>query len=87
MLDPTVDKGSALRFVAKRLGVPSEETMAIGDSWNDAPLLEAAGFGVAMGSAPQELRAIADAVVGDVAHDGVAEAIGKYVLGAGDEEA
>jgi hypothetical protein len=61
--------------------------MAIGDSWNDAPLLEAAGFGVAMGSAPQELRAIADAVVGDVAHDGVAEAIGKYVLAAGDEEA
>jgi Cof subfamily protein (haloacid dehalogenase superfamily) len=87
VLDPTVDKGSALRFVAKRLGVPSEETMAIGDSWNDAPLLEAAGFGVAMGSAPQELRAIADAVVGDVAHDGVAEAIGKYVLAAGDEEA
>ena len=35
--------------------------------------LRAAGFGVAMGSAPPELRGVAHAVVGDVAHDGVAE--------------
>lgn len=80
VLDPAVDKGVALRFVAARLGVEIEATMAIGDSWNDAPLLEAAGFAVAMGSAPPELRAVADAVVGDLAHDGVAEAIEKFVL-------
>jgi Cof subfamily protein (haloacid dehalogenase superfamily) len=79
VLDPGVDKGQALRFVAARLGVEMEQTAAIGDSWNDAPLLEAAGFAIAMGSAPPELRAVADAVVGDVAHDGVAEAIEKYV--------
>jgi len=80
VLDPAVDKGSALRFVAGRLGVPIEATLAIGDSWNDAPLLRAAGFAVAMGSGPPELREIADAVVGDLAHDGVAEAIERYVL-------
>jgi len=80
LFDRTVDKGAALRFVAGRLGIPMERTIAIGDSWNDAPLLKAAGFGVAMGSSPPELRALADAVVGDVAHDGVAEAIDKYVL-------
>jgi Cof subfamily protein (haloacid dehalogenase superfamily) len=79
VLDPAVDKGAALRFVAQRLGVPMDRTVAIGDSWNDAPLLEAAGFAVAMGSAPPELRAVADAVVADVAHDGVVEAIEKYV--------
>ena len=44
------------------------------------PLLDAAAVGVAMGSAPPELRAHADHVVGDVAHDGVAEAIERYVL-------
>jgi Cof subfamily protein (haloacid dehalogenase superfamily) len=82
VLNPAVDKGAALRFVAARLGVAMEDTMAIGDSWNDAPLLRAAGFAVAMGSAPPELRAEADATVADVAHDGVAEAIDKYVLGA-----
>jgi Cof subfamily protein (haloacid dehalogenase superfamily) len=80
MLNPTVDKGEALRFVAERLGIAMSEVLAIGDSWNDTPLLEAAGFGVAMGSSPPELKACADAVVGDVAHDGVAEAIERYVL-------
>jgi Cof subfamily protein (haloacid dehalogenase superfamily) len=80
VLDPKVDKGAALRFVAARLGIALEQTAAIGDSWNDAPLLQAAGLGIAMGSAPPELRALADAVVGDVEHDGVAEALQRYVL-------
>jgi Cof subfamily protein (haloacid dehalogenase superfamily) len=80
VLDPAVDKGVALRFVADRLGIAMNATVAIGDSWNDAPLLRAAGLGVAMGSAPPELRAIAGSVVGDVDHDGVAEAIEKHVL-------
>ncbi len=56
-----------------------EDVLAIGDSYNDIPLLRAAGFAVAMGSAPPELRAEADAVVGDVEHDGVAEAIARFV--------
>jgi Cof subfamily protein (haloacid dehalogenase superfamily) len=80
VLDPSVDKGVALRFVAARLGIGIDETIAIGDSWNDAPLLQAAGLAIAMGSSPPELREIADSVVGDIAHDGVAEAIDKYVL-------
>jgi Cof subfamily protein (haloacid dehalogenase superfamily) len=80
VLDPAVDKGVALGIVAARLGIELSETAAIGDSWNDAPLLRAAGFGIAMGSAPPELREVARAVVADAAHDGVAEAIDRYVL-------
>lgn len=80
VLDPAVDKGAALRLVAGRLGLGMDETIAIGDSWNDAALLEAAGFAVAMGSAPPELRAVADAIVADLQHDGAAEAIDKYIL-------
>jgi len=80
VIDPHVDKGEALRFVAGRLRIPLDETLAVGDAWNDVPLLEAAAIGVAMGSAPPELLARADAVVADVAHDGVAEALERYVL-------
>jgi len=80
VFDRAADKGVALRFVASRLDVGIEETVAIGDSWNDVTMLEAAGFAVAMGSAPPEVRALADAVVADLAHDGVAEAIDTYVL-------
>lgn len=80
VLNPAVDKGEALRVVAERLGIGMEAVLAVGDSWNDAPLLKAAGFGVAMGSAPAELLAVADAVVGDFEADGVAEAIERYVI-------
>jgi Cof subfamily protein (haloacid dehalogenase superfamily) len=80
VIDPHVNKGEALRFIAGRAGVALENVLAIGDSWNDLPLLTTAGVGIAMGSAPPELKERAHAVVGDVAHDGVAEAIERYVL-------
>jgi Cof subfamily protein (haloacid dehalogenase superfamily) len=80
VMNANVNKGTSLALVASGLGIALGEVMAVGDSWNDAPLLEAAGFAVAMGSAPKELVAVADALVGDVEHDGVAEAIERYVL-------
>lgn len=80
MLSPSCNKGAAVRLIAERYGIPMERVVAIGDSYNDLPFLEAAGFAIAMGSAPDELKALADAVVGDVEHDGVAEAIERYVL-------
>ncbi len=80
ILNPSVDKGQALHFVAARAGVAAQDVTAIGDSWNDVPLLRAAGFGIAMSSSPAELLEVADAVVADVAHDGVAEAIERYVI-------
>ena len=79
LLDLHVDKGEALREVAALHGIAMDDVLAVGDSYNDIPLLRSAGFAVAMGSAPPELRAEADAVVGDVEHDGVAEAIRRYV--------
>lgn len=80
IMNARVNKGRSLRIVADHLNIEMDDVMAIGDSWNDAPLLEAAGTGIAMGSAPEELRAVADVVVSDVENDGVAEAIERFVL-------
>jgi Cof subfamily protein (haloacid dehalogenase superfamily) len=82
MLSPLVDKGVALREVAAHYGIPMDRVAAIGDSYNDLPLLRVAALRIAMGSAPPELKAEANAVVGDVEHDGVAEAIDRFVFGA-----
>ena len=80
VVNSAVHKGHSLAKVAEYYGIGLDETLAIGDSWNDVPLLETAGFGVAMGSGPPELLEKANAVVGDVHHDGVAEAIERFAL-------
>ncbi|MHB0858454.1 MAG: Cof-type HAD-IIB family hydrolase [Anaerolineae bacterium] len=76
-----VTKGSALAWLAQRLGVPRERTMAIGDSGNDGPMLAWAGLGIAMGNASREAKAAADVVVGSIEEDGAAEAVERFCLG------
>jgi Cof subfamily protein (haloacid dehalogenase superfamily) len=80
VMNAGVHKGRAFATVASELGIPMDRTLAIGDSYNDVPLLEAAAIGIAMGSSPQELKAVALATVADAEHDGVAEAIERFVL-------
>ncbi len=59
LLPPGVSKGWALERLAARLGVDRSETMAMGDNWNDAAMLEWAGQGIVMANAAQELRLLA----------------------------
>ncbi|MEW6610364.1 MAG: HAD family hydrolase [Patescibacteria group bacterium] len=74
------NKQHALLHLAGREGLNLKKFMGIGDGYNDFPLLLACGFKVAMGNAPEELKAIADYVAPSVDEDGVAEAIEKYIL-------
>jgi Cof subfamily protein (haloacid dehalogenase superfamily) len=75
-----VHKGSALAWLAHRLGIAREETMAIGDSGNDIEMIAWAGLGVAMGNAIPEAKDVADYVAPTVAEDGVAEALERFLL-------
>ena len=59
LLPPGISKGWALERLAARLGVGREETMAIGDNWNDVGMLEWAGQSIVMANAAPELRALA----------------------------
>lgn len=77
---PGVHKGTAIQRLAAHLEIPREQVMAIGDEANDLPMIEWAGLGVAMASAPETVRSIADDVVPSIQDDGVAYAIRKYLL-------
>ncbi len=76
-------KGHALTFLADHFGCDLKETIAVGDSWNDHEMLEAAGLGVAMGNAIEPLKAIADYVTLGNNEDGVKHVIDKFVLNQG----
>jgi HAD superfamily hydrolase (TIGR01484 family) len=62
------------------LGLSKEQVIAVGDSHNDVPLLEAAGLKAVMGNAPDEVKELADYVAPSLADDGVADVIEKYIL-------
>jgi phosphoserine phosphatase len=64
------DKAVWLKELMRRQGIRRDETVAVGDSWRDVPMLEAAGVRVYVGKVlPRELTAVhlPDGDVGDVA--------------------
>jgi len=79
-MSPSISKGTALKFVADYYGINLKDTIAIGDSQLDAPMIEAAGLGAAMGNAPQALKRIADITCPSNNDEGVAYVIEKYIL-------
>jgi len=52
-------KASTLSRLAALRGIQMSEVLAIGDNWNDVPMLEAAGNAVLMANAPADLLALA----------------------------
>jgi Cof subfamily protein (haloacid dehalogenase superfamily) len=75
-----VSKGKALKALTSFMGISLNEVAAIGDGMNDIPLLTSSGLAIAMANAPDEVKTIADHVTLDVDHQGVAEAVRKYIL-------
>ena len=89
--DPTVlmawgqgipDKGPALSWVQRHLGVSAEQTIALGDGEGDEPLLLRAGYRIAVAPCAQGLVALAQEVVSDPVLDGAAGAL-ERLLAAG----
>ena len=78
-----VSKASALTALAAKLSITADETMAIGDAYNDLPMLKAAGKSVAMGNAFPEVKEEADYETLSCTENGLAAAIYTYVLGMG----
>lgn len=75
-----VSKEHALKELAKHYKLSLAETMTIGDNFNDIPMLESAGIGVAMGNAPKEVKSHATKITSSNDKSGVSLAIKTYVL-------
>ncbi|HIK17732.1 MAG TPA: HAD family phosphatase [Leptolyngbyaceae cyanobacterium M33_DOE_097] len=81
--NPLVSKGTAVRYLAEDLlGLQPENVMVIGDNFNDFEMIQYAGIGVAMGNAPDGVKAVADWVAPAVELDGAAAAIEEFLLAA-----
>ncbi|MBR6766551.1 MAG: HAD family phosphatase [Clostridia bacterium] len=74
-------KAVGLEKLCEHLGIPVEQSMAVGDASNDLEIIRAAGLSVAMGNATEAVREEADVVTEDCDHDGAAKAIQRYMLG------
>ena len=75
-------KGNALKWIAGHYGFTVDEFIAFGDSLNDLSMLHAAGTGVAMANAREDVKAQADVVCLSNQEDGVARYIEENILNA-----
>ena len=80
VLAKNANKSTALRFLSQHTGVPMERTLAIGDNWNDVDMLQAAGQGVVMQNAVDELKQMGFAETASNDDEGVAKAIKRFVF-------
>ena len=75
-----VTKGNALLSLADYLGIPRENTFAIGDSDNDISMIEDAKYGIAMGNATDGVKAAASYITANYDSLGFAKAVCEYVI-------
>jgi len=78
LLSPRVSKGRALDWLIDFFGIRREDTLAIGDSMNDLPLLRAAGHAAAMPESDDQVKQLAQFIPPRQA-TGVAEAIDWFL--------
>lgn len=72
-------KGNAIKFLAKKFGITTDEVLAIGDQNNDIEMIQTAGFGIAMGNGTEEIKSKANYITDTVENDGFVKAVNKFV--------
>ncbi|MCD8084166.1 MAG: HAD-IIB family hydrolase [Clostridiales bacterium] len=80
MIENGSSKAEGLKKVCAYFGMPMECTIAFGDSMNDMEIIEAAGVGVAMGNADEDLKKVANYVTTPIDKDGIWNACVKLGL-------
>jgi len=80
--DQGANKGIAIRKIAHDMGISMDQVMAFGDSYNDIPMLEAAGTGVCMANGAADAKAVSQLIAPSNDEEGVAYIIERELLGA-----
>jgi Cof subfamily protein (haloacid dehalogenase superfamily) len=80
---PEANKGAVVQWLSAHCEVPLEQIATIGDMPNDVLMFAHSGLSIAMGNADREVQRAARHVTASNEHDGFAEAVERYVLGAG----
>ena len=93
LFDPNFHEGSMVEYMRKgnskaigmerllkELGIPKEETFAIGDSGNDLPMFAMAGTTICMGNGMEILKEKADYVTDPLLEDGIYNALKHFGL-------
>ena len=73
-----ISKAEAVKHFCEHLGISPEDTIAFGDNFNDAEMLEAVGRGYVMGNAPEEILNRFPYHTADNDHDGIADVLEQY---------
>ncbi|MGJ3508216.1 HAD family hydrolase [Enemella sp. A6] len=73
-----INKAAALAGVCAELGIDAADVLALGDGHNDIEMLGWAGRGVALGDAPAEVCAVADAITGRFIDGGTAAELNRW---------
>lgn len=76
-----VTKGTGIKFLAEKLGISMDQTMACGDSQNDLAMLEVVHAAVAMENATEEVKKICNFISKSNNESGVAYAVEKLIFG------
>lgn len=68
-------KAEGIKKLIEILGIPHENTYAIGDSMNDYEMIEYVNYGIAMGNSDERIIKIADYVTDTIEDEGVYNAL------------
>ncbi len=76
IINKNYSKGTTVEFLSKYYNIPIEKIVGIGDQWNDIPMIEKSGLGIAVKNADALLKEAADVTFDYTNEEG---AVGKII--------
>ena len=80
MVPAGCSKGTGVKVLSEKLGCDLKDCFAFGDSRNDTTMLQSVGHSVAMGNAPEDVKAICSYVTDRPENDGIQKAFRHFGL-------